>query len=85
VRIGANARVQAWIEASTKGAVLLFVSSEAEYDRTRADVFPGVPELITSSGTTLALSALETSLPEFPEVSSEVSRRPMPPWVSAPA
>jgi hypothetical protein len=26
----ANARDQAWIEASTKGAVLLFVSSEAE-------------------------------------------------------
>jgi len=54
--------VQAWIEASTKGAVLLFTASELEYYSLRANFNPFMAGIIGGMGGGVA-QAYATVLP----------------------
>ena len=80
----ANATIlQAWIEASTKGAVLLFVAAEAEYVRTNSRATSASKLIECGAGTTLVHSAPAASPRVSPEESPEALRRLMPRWASA--
>ena len=54
---------QAWIEASTKGAVLLFTASELEYYALRAQFSPFVSGIIGGMGGGIAQAYATVPLP----------------------